>query len=101
LEVCHPNSFNIPDYVALGVRQQMVCDMIYFSNTTLTTLGYGDIIPISNVARTLTNLEAMAGQLYVAIVIARMVGVQVTQQIDAQALNVIQKEEIKQENKDS
>jgi hypothetical protein len=67
----------------------------------LTTLGYGDIIPISNVARTLTNLEAMAGQLYVAIVIARMVGVQVTQQIDAQALNVIQKEEIKQENKDS
>jgi hypothetical protein len=43
----------------------------------------------------------MAGQLYVAIVIARMVGVQVTQQIDAQALNVIQKEEIKQENKDS
>ena len=79
IEVCFPNSFNIPDYVALGVRQQMVCDMIYFSNVTLTTLGYGDILPLSNLARTLANLEAMAGQLYVAIVIARMVGVQVTQ----------------------
>ncbi len=79
IEVCSPNSFNIPDYVALGVRQQMVCDMIYFSNVTLTTLGYGDILPLSNLTRTLANLEAMAGQLYVAIVIARMVGVQVTQ----------------------
>ncbi len=57
----------------------MVCDMIYFSNVTLTTLGYGDILPLSNLARMLANLEAMAGQLYVAIVIARMVGVQVTQ----------------------
>lgn len=79
IEVCSPNSFNIPDYVALGVRQQMVCDMIYFSNVTLTTLGYGDILPLSNLTRTLANLEAMAGQLYIAIVIARMVGVQVTQ----------------------
>jgi hypothetical protein len=79
IEVCSPNSFNIPDYVALGVRQQMVCDMIYFSNVTLTTLGYGDVLPLSNLTRTLANLEAMAGQLYIAIVIARMVGVQVTQ----------------------
>ena len=53
--------------------------LIYFSNVTLTTLGYGDILPLSNLARMLANLEAMAGQLYVAIVIARMVGVQVTQ----------------------
>lgn len=84
IEVCFPNSFNIPDYVALGVRQQMVCDMIYFSNVTLTTLGYGDILPLSNLARMLANLEAMTGQLYVAIVIARMVGVQVTQRPEAQ-----------------
>jgi uncharacterized membrane protein (DUF2068 family) len=86
IEVWQPNSFNIPNYIALGVRQQMVCDLIYFSNVTLTTLGYGDITPLSNLARTLANLEAMAGQLYVGIVIARMVGVQVTQQIEDQRL---------------
>ena len=63
----------------------MICDLIYFSNVTLTTLGYGDIVPISNLARTLANLEAMAGQLYVAIVIASMVGMQVTQKIENKA----------------
>ena len=86
IEVWQPGSFNIPNYVAQGIRQQMVCDLIYFSNVTLTTLGYGDILPVSNLARTLANMEAMAGQLYVAIVIARMVGMQVTQQIGDQAL---------------
>ena len=85
IEVWQPNSFNIPNYVALGIRQQMICDLIYFSNVTLTTLGYGDIVPISNLARTLANLEAIAGQLYVAIVIASMVGMQVTQQIEDKA----------------
>jgi len=85
IEVWQPNSFSIPNYVALGIRQQMICDLIYFSNVTLTTLGYGDIVPISNLARTLANLEAMAGQLYVAIVIASMVGMQVTQKIENKA----------------
>jgi hypothetical protein len=100
VEVCRPHSFNIPDYVALGVRQQMVCDMIYFSNVTLTTLGYGDILPLSNLARTLANFEAMAGQLYVGIVIARMVGVQVTQQIEDQRLANLRKDEISKESGD-
>ena len=98
IETCSPNSFNIPDYVALGIRQQMVCDMIYFSNVTLTTLGYGDILPLSNLARTLANLEAMAGQLYVAIVIARMVGVQVTQRPEREKLD---SEPIEQDNRNS
>ncbi len=46
---------------------------IYFSFVTLTTLGYGDISPISPLARTLAWLEAAAGQLFVAITIARLV----------------------------
>lgn len=46
---------------------------IYFSFTTLTTVGYGDITPVSRLARSLSNLEALIGQLYPAIVIARMV----------------------------
>lgn len=47
---------------------------IYFSFTTLTTLGYGDILPISSFARILTNLEAIIGQLYPAIFMAILVG---------------------------
>ena len=53
--------------------------MIYFSFTTLTTLGYGDIVPQSSPARLLTSAEAVIGQLYVAIFIARLVSIQVTQ----------------------
>jgi drug/metabolite transporter (DMT)-like permease len=101
IEVWRPHSFNIPDYVALGVRQQMVCDMIYFSNVTLTTLGYGDILPLSNLARTLANLEAMAGQLYVAIVIARMVGVQVTQRPEHKTLDNTEGKQTTQENENA
>jgi len=45
----------------------------YFSFTTLTTLGYGDITPVSNVARMLAVMESMSGTLYVAVLIARLV----------------------------
>ena len=47
---------------------------VYFSFTTLTTLGYGDIIPVSPLAKMLTNLEAIIGQLYPAILISILVG---------------------------
>jgi hypothetical protein len=45
----------------------------YFSFTTLTTLGYGDITPVSKGARMLASLEAVTGTLYIAILIARLV----------------------------
>ncbi|MEA5536587.1 potassium channel family protein [Crocosphaera sp. XPORK-15E] len=45
----------------------------YFSFTTLTTLGYGDITPVHSFAMTLTNAQAIIGQLYPAIFIARLV----------------------------
>ena len=48
--------------------------VIYFSFVTLTTLGYGDIIPVSPVATMLTNLEAIIGQMYPAILISILVG---------------------------
>lgn len=46
---------------------------LYFSYTSLTTLGFGDILPISKVARMLTFMEAMTGMLYVATLISRLV----------------------------
>jgi voltage-gated potassium channel len=45
----------------------------YFSFVTLSTVGYGDITPVSKIARTLAAMEAMTGLLYVAVLIARLV----------------------------
>lgn len=52
---------------------------VYFSFTTLTTLGYGDMSPVNPVARALANLEAVFGVLFTTIVIARFVGVYLTE----------------------
>jgi hypothetical protein len=51
---------------------------IYYSLVTLTTLGYGDIVPRSEVGRGLAIMEAVAGQLYLAVMIARLVSLYVT-----------------------
>jgi len=48
---------------------------LYFSFTTLTTLGYGDIVPVSRLARSLAMVEALIGQLYPAVILARLVSV--------------------------
>jgi len=47
----------------------------YYSFVVLTTLGFGDITPVSGVARSLTWIEAVVGQLFIATTIARLVGV--------------------------
>ena len=46
----------------------------YFSTITLTTVGFGDIVPVTPAARLVTGLEAMVGLLYLAVVIATLVG---------------------------
>jgi len=48
--------------------------LLYYSFVTLTTLGYGDISPVSPVARSLAYLEAVSGVMYVAILVASLVG---------------------------
>jgi Ion channel len=54
--------------------------LIYFSFTTLTTTGYGDLAPIHPIARSLCNLEAIFGQLYPATLVARLVTLQLAHQ---------------------
>ncbi|RLA54839.1 MAG: hypothetical protein DRQ65_05095 [Gammaproteobacteria bacterium] len=49
-------------------------DLFYFSFVTLTSLGYGDVSPVSAMARTLAILEVIFGQFYLAVLIARQVG---------------------------
>ena len=60
---------------ATGTKQTMEgFNAFYFSLITLSTVGYGDITPVSKVARMLAAMEAMTGLLYVAVLIARLVG---------------------------
>ena len=54
-------------------------NLSYFSFVTLTTLGYGDIVPISGPAKTASTLEAIVGQLYIALLVARLVGLHAAQ----------------------
>jgi hypothetical protein len=49
-------------------------DCVFYSFVTLTSLGYGDIVPITGQARSLSILEAVSGMMYVAVLIARLVG---------------------------
>jgi hypothetical protein len=50
---------------------------IYFSFVTQATLGYGDVVPASEVARGLAIIQAVAGQLYLAVMVARLVSLYV------------------------
>jgi voltage-gated potassium channel Kch len=54
-----------------------VLELRYFSFMTLTTVGYGDIVPHSTAARTLAGLEAVTGQIYLTVLVARLVGLHI------------------------
>lgn len=73
LELLHPGSFNIPQAWRLG-SQDPSAALAYFSFVTLTTVGYGDITPAWPGAAGIAVTEAIVGQLYLAITIARLVG---------------------------
>ena len=51
----------------------------YYSLVTLSTLGYGDITPLTPLAQTLSALEAVTGQLFIAVLLARLVGMHIAQ----------------------
>ena len=66
-----PKAFNgLP---ALQDNLSVASHLIYFSFVTLTSVGYGDIIPLHPIARSLANIEAIIGQLYPATLLARLV----------------------------
>jgi voltage-gated potassium channel len=69
VETIHPFAFE--QTLTGAIRPQP--DLLYFSLVTLTTLGYGDIVPIGAEVRMLAGLEAAVGVLYVAITVALLV----------------------------
>lgn len=68
----NPDAFSQPMFPA--DQQSAYQRTFHFSFTTLTTLGYGDIVPVSQIALVLTNLEAIIGQMYSTVFIAILVG---------------------------
>lgn len=81
IEHLQPGSFT-------GLEQQInasigVLPFLYFSFITLTTLGYGDITPLTPFGTTASFMEAMFGQLYLAIMVARLVGLYIAKHAGA------------------
>lgn len=74
IEAMYPGSFVDTDGTAL----QDGPDFLFFSYVTLTTVGYGNIEAITNQARSLASLEALTGQLYLTIMVARLVGLHIS-----------------------
>ena len=72
-----PGAFNVQGAVSPGDGEVLRSRLFYFSFVTLTTLGYGDIVPVHPMVRMLVILEGVAGQLFPAILIARLVSLQV------------------------
>jgi hypothetical protein len=77
MEVSHPGSFSfsteLPDDPESWIHS-LRSNLSYFSYVTLSTLGYGDVTPFTRLARAWAILETLIGQFYLALVIARLVG---------------------------
>src|SRR6185295_11491003 len=75
LESLAPGSYQASGSPLSGSSNaQLVAIFQYFSTVTLTTVGFGDVVPVMPAARLVTGLEAIVGQLYLAVVIATLVG---------------------------
>jgi hypothetical protein len=75
LDVLLPNAFaGLPP---TGQEYGSGAALLYFSFSTLTTVGYGDIVPLHPLARNIANLEAVIGQLYPATLLARLVSLEI------------------------
>jgi len=73
LDYFYPNSFSFPGNISPNEYRYL-----YFSYVTLTTLGYGDVAPLTNKAGSLVILEAIIGQIYLVVIVAWLVGMHVS-----------------------
>jgi hypothetical protein len=73
LEGVQPGSFQFGQARSTGIEKDPAT-LVYFSFVTLSTVGYGDITPLSPPARSFAFMEAIIGQIYLAVLVARLVG---------------------------
>jgi len=68
------------DLTALrGSTRAPAKELLYFSYVTLATLGYGDVVPLTDGVRSLAVLESLCGTIYMAILVARLIGLHLSQ----------------------
>uniref|UniRef100_A0A832EJ39 Two pore domain potassium channel family protein n=1 Tax=Desulfacinum infernum TaxID=35837 RepID=A0A832EJ39_9BACT len=82
VELLSPGAFRFPDNpdgTPLPDAAQQSA-LIYFSFVTLTTVGYGDVVAVEPFARSLAVMEALSGQLFPAVLLARIVALQVSEE---------------------
>jgi hypothetical protein len=83
VELRHPGSFSTALlHSTAGNIAPLLASLhtfIYYSFVCLTTTGFGDVLPVSEGARSLSVMETVFGQLYMAILIARLVGLEIAQ----------------------
>lgn len=70
LAVWNPASFSAAVPLAEQTPDQVHAGLLYYSLITLATVGYGDVLPVSETARTFAVLEATVGQFYIAVIVA-------------------------------
>ena len=80
VEMLNPGSFS---GFSQPITQGWTTDWLYFSFVTMTTLGYGDLAPLSATARTLAYMQAVFGQFYIAILVAGLVSAYITERRQA------------------
>ena len=80
LELWAPGSLRLPGMEGAAVHDPAVFSALsYFSFVTLTTLGYGDITPVSPLARSMATMLAVTGQIYLVVLVAGVVGLHIAQ----------------------
>ena len=81
MEILEPGSFHVVGSEAqdapLGLGAGGTAMALYYSLVTMTTLGYGDVVPRSAPARSFAAMEAVTGQMYLAVLVARLVGMHI------------------------
>lgn len=70
----NPNAITFPEQASMGENMNNFGAYMYYVIITMATVGYGDVMPVDPVARSLSTLMAITGQLYVAILISMLVG---------------------------
>ena len=91
LEWVAPGSFAIPaipqSIDLIFGKTTTEFSLLYFSVVTMTTTGFGDITPVAAPARSMAAIEGLLGQLYIAIIIARLVGLEIANHMQGPGSN--------------
>jgi len=83
LSIAYPDALSVHGSNSFNVR--LTAELMYFSFSTLTTAGYGDIVPVHPLARSMANLEAITGQMYLVLLIGRLLSLHLAQETPSPA----------------